>query len=129
MFPKSHLQCQQQLDSIGEGCGSGQAQQAEGSEEEKIGEGPGKSQRVAGARTEVGSHSVGYRDLSLCFLLLSLVSLPHHHHPFRQKRRGERTVDDRDRRGTAREKKRMRGIKRSFVKKVFQPSVRSRAQD
>lgn len=129
MFPKSHLQCQQQLDSIGEGCGSGQAQQAEGSEEEKIGEGPGKSQRVAGARTEVGSHSVGYRDLSLCFLLLSLVSLPYPptHSDRKEEVRGP--VDDRDRRGTAREKKRMRGIKRSFVKKVFQPSVRSRAQD
>lgn len=63
MFPKSHLQCQQQLDGIGEGCGSGQAQQAEGSEEEEIGEGPGKSQGMTGARTEVGSYRVGYRDL------------------------------------------------------------------
>lgn len=75
VFPKSHLQCQQQLDGIGEGRGSGQAQQAEGSEEEEIGEGPGKGQGMAGTRTEVGSHSVGYRDLSLCFLLLSLASL------------------------------------------------------
>lgn len=76
MFPKSHLQCQQQLDSIGEGRGSGQAQQAEGSEEEEIGEGPGQSQGMAGARTEVGSHSVGYGDLKLVFLLLSLASFP-----------------------------------------------------
>lgn len=63
VFPKSHLQCQQQLDGIGERRGSGQAQQAEGSEEEKIGEGPGKSQGMTGARTEVGSYRVGYRDL------------------------------------------------------------------
>lgn len=76
VLAKSHLQCQQQLDSIGEGRGSRQAQQAEGSEEEEIGEGPGKSQGMAGARTEVESHSVGYRDLSLCFLLLRLASLP-----------------------------------------------------
>lgn len=33
---ESDLQCQQQLDGIGEGCGSGQAQQAERSEEEQI---------------------------------------------------------------------------------------------
>ena len=33
---ESDLQCQQQLDGIGEGCGSGQAQQAERAEEEQI---------------------------------------------------------------------------------------------
>lgn len=38
-------------------------------------------------------------------------------------------VDERARRGTARNKKRMRDIKRGFLKKVFQPSVRSRGQD
>lgn len=38
---ESDLQCQQQLDGIGEGRGSGQAQQAERSEEQEVGEGPG----------------------------------------------------------------------------------------
>lgn len=38
---ESDLQCQQQLDRIGERRGSGQAQQAECSEEQEVGEGPG----------------------------------------------------------------------------------------
>lgn len=45
------LQCQQQLDGVGEGRGSGQAQQAERSEEKQVGEGPGEGQGVAGAET------------------------------------------------------------------------------
>lgn len=46
---QADLQRQQQLDSIGERRGSRQAQQAEGSEEQEVGEGPGEGQGVAGA--------------------------------------------------------------------------------
>lgn len=46
---EADLQCEQQLDGIGEGRGGGQAQQAERAEEQEVGEGPGEGQGVAGA--------------------------------------------------------------------------------
>ena len=60
------LQCQQQLDGVGEGRGSGQAQQAERAEEKQVGEGPGEGQGVAGAETRQEACRAGCGRSCLC---------------------------------------------------------------
>lgn len=60
------LQCQQQLDGVGEGRGSGQAQQAERAEEKQVGEGPGEGQGVAGAETRQDACRAGCGRSCLC---------------------------------------------------------------
>ena len=66
MWGEPDLQCQQQLDGVGEGRGSGQAQQAERSEEKQVGEGPGEGQGVAGAETRQEACRTGCGRSCLC---------------------------------------------------------------
>lgn len=58
------LQCEQQLDGVGEGRGGGQAQQAEPAEEQEVGEGPGQGQGVAGAGAEARGGGARLWELS-----------------------------------------------------------------